>query len=350
MSLILSEQRQNEALIEILNQVAIIYTRRAEPFKAKAYQKAIESIELLTFMDITAQNYKSILKGLPGIGSSIMEKCTEYLQKGNLLMIEEEKTNPMGIFTNVYGIGPKKAQDLIKTGITSIKSLRENAIKNSKLLTKAQKAGLDHYEDLLERIPRSEIDEYDCIFKTFLDNRYPKTSYQYSIVGSYRRGATTSGDIDVILSGLPDQMAENSSKIYNSLIDYLIEKKIIKHVLSRGENKCLVISQLDSNPLSSSKHRRIDFLCATPIEYPFSLFYFTGSKNFNTSVRHYALTQGYTMNEHEIKSTTTASSMNELKLKEKEKIKTERDIFAFLGLQYKEPWERIDGRDVITLK
>ena len=89
--------------------------------------------------------------------------------------------------------------------------------------------------------------------------------------------------------------------------------------------------------------RRIDFLYSPPNEFPFAILYFTGSKAFNTVMRQYALDKGYTFNEHGI-----------YKLENKKKgakiekgFKTEKDIFDFLGLQFKTPIERRDGRDIM---
>ena len=45
--------------------------------------------------------------------------------------------------------------------MTTISQLRHNA---DKYLNNIQKIGLHYYEDILKRIPRSEIDEYNSIF------------------------------------------------------------------------------------------------------------------------------------------------------------------------------------------
>ena len=54
----------------------------------------------------------------------------------------------------MYGIGPKKAQELVEQGITTIQQLRAN---QHQLLNETQKVGLKYYEDILKRIPRQEI-------------------------------------------------------------------------------------------------------------------------------------------------------------------------------------------------
>lgn len=320
--------RLNEQFIELMEKLADIMLKQGEPFRARAYQKAQETIMAYP-SDILSPND---LKGKPGIGETIMEKLNEYVQTGTLRILEREKNNPVNILADVYGIGPKKAKDLVEKGITSIAQLREN----QNLLNDVQKVGLKFYEDILKRIPRSEIEDYKTIFEKAFQ---AGTDGKMEIVGSYRRGAQSSGDIDVIITS-------KSPAIFTTFVDNLIKEKVILHVLSRGPTKCLVITKIPS----SDAARRVDFLYTTPEEFPFAILYFTGSKIFNTVMRHVALEKGYTMNEHGI-----YSLQGEAKKKGEKVDRTfnsEEDIFDFLGLQYKSPIERTDGRAIIvkTLK
>jgi NAD-dependent DNA ligase len=313
----MSEIRYNEKFIEVLEKLSNIMLKQGETFRARAYQKAQE------FIMSYPSNIQSLneLKEKPNIGPAILEKLEEFISTGTLKIIEREKNNPINILSDVYGIGPKKAQELVDQGITTIEQLRAN---QAQLLNDTQIVGLKYYEDILKRIPRSEIECYNTLFKNnFLENA------SYEIVGSYRRRALDSGDIDVILTS-------NSQSTFKNFIDILISKKIIIEVLSRGPSKCLVITKL--NP--SSIARRVDFLYTTKEEYPFSILYFTGSKIFNTVMRNQALTMGLTMNEHGL-----YKMENKKKVEKVEHIfETERDIFKYLNMEYKEPWERVDGR------
>ena len=317
--------RLNEVFIDIMDKLSDIMMKQGEPFRARAYQKAQETI--MTYpTDIINPDQ---LKGLPHIGPTIMEKLKEYTATGTLKILEREKNNPVNILADVYGIGPKKAKDLVADGITSISQLRENQNK----LNDVQKVGLKYYEDILERIPRSEIDQYADVFEQNFKQASQGSDGRFEIVGSYRRGAKASGDIDVIIT------AENSS-VFVQFINLLIKQHIIVEVLSRGATKCLVITKIPS----SNTYRRVDFLYSTPQEYPFSVLYFTGSKIFNTVMRSYALKMGLTMNEHGL-----------YKMQDKKKgdkvehvFNSEKDIFDFLNLVYKAPNERIDGRAVMV--
>ena len=315
-------KKYNEEFIDILDKLSNIMLKQGEPFRARAYQKAQETIMSYT-EDITNP---SQLKGLPGIGDTIMEKLNEYVNTGTLRILEREKTNPVNILTDVYGIGPKKAKELVEKGITTIDQLRT---RQDELLNDIQKVGLKYYEQILERIPRSEIQEYEQLFQSV----FPKDpNSKFEIVGSYRRGAQTSGDIDVIITS-------SSGSVYKNFIDELIRQKVIVHVLSRGLSKTLVIAKL---PSATSVARRVDFLYSPPEEFPFAILYFTGSKAFNTVMRQKAVDQGYTLNEHGL-----SLMENKIKgLKVDQPFENEQAIFDFLKLEYKTPVERRDGRAV----
>ena len=315
--------RLNEKFIELMEKLADIMLKQGEPFRARAYQKAQET--MMSYPDDILS--PDDLKGKPGIGSTIMEKLNEYVQTGTLKVLEREKNNPVNILAEVYGIGPKKAKDLVDGGITSIEQLRQN----QHLLNDIQKVGLRYYEDVLMKVPRTEIEEYKSVFERAL----PKESdAKMEIVGSYRRGAQASGDIDVIITS-------DSPKVFTSFVDNLVREKVILYILSRGPTKCLVMAKIPS----SSVARRVDFLYTGKTEFPFAILYFTGSKIFNTVMRHVALEKSYTMNEHGIYKMENKKKGNKV-----DKVfTTEKDIFNFLGLQYKAPQERTDGRAVIPL-
>ena len=313
-------KRYNEEFINLLDKLSEIMLKHGEPFRAKAYQKAQDTILKYPGNIISFQQ----LEGLSGIGPTIMDKLKEYVETGTLRVLEQEKTNPINIFTDVYGIGPKKAEELVKAGIKTIEELRLN---QNDLLNEIQKIGLKFYEDILQRIPRSEIEQYKIIFEKCFVKNNDKDAFE--IVGSYRRGAQDSGDIDIIITGL-------TSLAYKNLIDNLIKNKIILHVLSSGPSKTLVIAKLPN----SSVARRVDFLYAPINEFPFAILYFTGSKIFNTMMRQTALNQGYTFNEHGIYHLTSDKKKGEQVAK---LFPNEKAIFDFLKLPYKTPLERVSA-------
>jgi NAD-dependent DNA ligase len=305
-------------------------SKQGEPFKAKAYNSAKEAID-----KFPGQSIVSILqlKDVPNIGKSCLQVIDEFLKTGKVQILENNKNNPIQIFADIYGIGPKKAKELVEHH--KITSLLELRVKQTEVLNNVQQVGLKYYEDILQRIPRVEIDHY---FKLFEQAASTQPGLTFEIVGSYRRGAQDSGDIDVILTAPKEAN-------YIAFIELLIKTRIIIEVLSRGKSKCLVISRLPSikpgtNINSNHVARRVDFLFCSKEEYPFSLLYFTGSKLFNTNMRAHAQTLGYSMNEHGF---TLTSMKNATPLVSSTSFHSEQDIFTFLNLEFVSPIERNMG-------
>ena len=324
----MEKKRYNEEFIDLMEKMSNIMVKQGEQFKARAYQKAKETI-ISYFNDI----YDPFqLKGLPGIGLKILNKLIEYAQTGTLKVLENEKINPINIFSEIYGIGPKKSEELVNSGIKTINDLRS---RQHELLNNSQIIGLKYYEQLQEKIPRKEILEFEQIFKsTFIKISKDFTETKCEIVGSYRRGSQTSGDIDLIITG-------NNDKIHSLFIDELLKKGIILELLCRGKLKTLVIAKLPGKNMP----RRVDFLFSPIDEFAFAILYFTGSKIFNTVMRQHALNKGYTFNEHCMYKLENNKKVEKVC----KKFNTEKEIFDFLGLEFKSPTERHDGRCIVIL-
>lgn len=279
-------------------------------FKARAYSKVINGIELI---DYPIQTWDDI-KHVEGIGAKIETKIKEILRDGMLFKAQEIRKNPkneiLNLFSNIHGIGIVKAKELYKLGITSIEELKQN----QSSLNATQILGLKYYEDFNIRIPREEMNmHYDYL------NKIISNKFKFEIVGSYRRGADSSGDIDVILHGC-------SVTEFNSFINYLYDEKYLIDHLSHGNIKYLGVCKLPHK-----KPRRIDILLTTKEEFPFAILYFTGSKNFNIKVRRQALELGFSLNEFGLTS---------LENKVVPSLKTEKQILEFIIGEYVIPEKR----------
>ena len=319
-------QGLNKSLLGVLGELEELMKLKGEPFRARAYHNAAESIMLYQkpITDIKQ------LQGLPGIGKTIMAKFNEYVTTGKLKILELAKGDPLYLFPKIYGIGPKKAKQLVDAGVLTLKELRA---RQDELLNKNQKAGLKYFEDIEKRIPRAEINEYSDILADVFSKLKHKGS-RFEIVGSYRRGTATSGDIDIILTN-----AQNDKSIFDKFIKALQDRGIIIEILTKGKTKSMVIGKLPGQT-----PRRLDFMYASPAEYSFAILYFTGSKALNVVMRQRALELGYSMNEHGLYKMEGKKKGAKLDTM----FPTEQSIFEFLGLKYKKPTERIDGRAVVV--
>lgn len=298
-------------------------------FKARAYAKAISAIEKLN----TPINSMDDVRGIDGIGSKILLKINEILQTGTLTAAEQVKTRgELGIYEELlacYGIGPAKARELVSSGVKSIMNLRELVIDNPSILNDKQKIGLQYYDDLIKRIPRKEMLEHQALLFTHLNRAVPESRLRAEIVGSFRRGAETSGDIDMLICG-------ECPTILDIFVKELVDIGYIHAILAKGDKKCLAISALPRLPA-----RRLDILLTPAAEYSYAILYFTGSDKFNVAFRQVALDRGYTLNEHGMKpliSGEVPSVPTEMQ--------TERNIFHFLRILYVPPEKRRDGGQI----
>ena len=323
MKKIVLTKRLNEDFIDILGELSDIMIRKGEPFRAKAYGNAMEEI-IKYDQDILSIKQ---LENIKGIGKTILDKLNEYVKTGKIQLLEKEKNNPINILTKVYGIGPKKAKQFVELGIESIDDLKNNNNNEiEKMLTENIKTGLKYFDDIEKRIPRQEIEKYKLLLDEIFNESSALVNAKFDIVGSYRRGNKTSGDIDIIITNSKDD-----KQIFKNVIDILIKKNIIIEILSRGNVKCLTICKIPNEI-----PRRVDFLYSPPDEYYFALLYFTGSKVFNTLQRQKALDLGYTLNEHglyEIHKGIKGNKVNQ-------EFISEKSIFDFLKMDYCSPEKR----------
>jgi DNA polymerase/3'-5' exonuclease PolX len=306
------------------------------PFGARAYAKVITQLKnyqgpITTYQDV---------QGIDGIGEKIQKKIKEILETGVLASAEKAKElyniDALDAFQNIYGVGPAKATELIKAGYTTIEQLREAIKKNPKLLNDKQKIGLKYYEDLLERIPRSEMEEHQDILNSLLPDEM--SDYDTEIVGSFRREATNSGDIDMLIrvpKGTDSNTAKENLELYVKMLEGF---GYIEEILALGEHKCMAISRM-----YNGKARRLDLLMTPDEEYAYAILYFTGSDLFNVAFRTYCESKGYKLNEHTL--TPIRAGVQVVPY-----MKTEKDIFKFLGLRYIDPSKRVDGNQIIPIK
>lgn len=308
------------AELGILQLLAV--AEEAGTFKARAYASAIKTIQ--TWPPIwSLADVPPAVKG-DGIGKEIRIKIGKILEHGGLEIDPAARERAMSYeaFQGIYGVGPKKAEELIALGFRTIEDVRAGLVANPKLLNRNQQIGLRYYEDINERIPRAEMDAHAALLMALK----PPT-LEGTIVGSYRRGRPDSGDIDMLIRTASADV--DAGEALRSYVDALKAAGYIREVLAQGETKCLAVAGL---PTAGAKMRRLDLLVTPPAEFPFAVFYFTGSDTFNVAVRQRALDRGFTLNEHaltHIKTNTPVAG-----------IRTERDIFTALRIAWKEPVER----------
>jgi DNA polymerase/3'-5' exonuclease PolX len=310
----------NQAIIEYLKEQS--YFSKDNPFKVKAYTNAINYIRSLS---IDIKSIDDLCdKGLPpkGFGKSILEHIEYVINNFNNNSQINPITNIYEKLINIYGIGPKKADELInKQGIKTLEDLR---LREGDLLNEKQKIGLKYYEHTIKRIPYNEIKKHNELLCDYWSNFMDKIEFE--IVGSFRRGAKNSGDIDVMIT----YKSIHHPELFKELIDTLFDEGYLIENLAFGDKKFMGISLMGDN------YRRIDIVYCTPEEYPFCLLYFTGCGEFNRKMREFALKKGYSLNEYGLTQLSNKKKINK-------KFKSEESIFEFLDLPYILPENRTEN-------
>lgn len=294
-----------------------------EPFKVRAYGTVIKNIKAL---EAPIQNMDD-LKNVKGIGKSIHDKIIEIMETGNLKQLDkyDDSIKIINELTQIHAIGPVKAKELVeKHNIKSVDDLKNH----QDLLNDKQIMGLKYHDDFIKRIPRQEMEKHEAFLTEIIQKILPKVTLQ--VVGSYRRGAADSGDIDVILTHADDP--QDFNHVIPEIVAALKKEKYLTDDFAVGPHKYLGVCKLKRH----RSFRRIDLLYATGEVWPFSILYFTGSADFNVALRNLALSKGFSLNEYGFKHITGKNKGESLK----HTFKTEQDIFTFLGLQYIEPKER----------
>ncbi len=291
-------------------------TLNKQPFKARAYNKVINSIEMSTDKLDNLDGFANI----KGIGDKIKDKIKEYFETGKINAVEKALADPKFSLkrklANLYGVGPVKIKDLMEK-VNSFEELKEKP----ELLNDKQKIGLKYYDDMIQRIPMYEGKKhYDIIKKTF-NNNYK--DIEFELVGSYRRQNIDMGDIDILIKNRPDLELKN-------LITELKTSGYIIETLANGKNKFMGLCKL-SPELPA---RRIDILIADPSYYYYALLYFTGSYQFNIYMRRIALQKNLSLSEYGLKD------KNGKIIDTTDIIKSEKDIFDYLEIPYVLPENR----------
>ena len=308
------------SMLEVLRKKEIA---NKEPFKAKAYTNVIKNINALTKPITTFDD----LKDIKGIGEKIKAKLIEFFETGSIQAVANANNDVTTIeiqeLMKVHGIGPSKAKSLVEEhGIKSLEQLEQN----TQLLNDKQKMGLKYYKDFLERIPRQEMDAHKEYLRNVIHSVDSK--FTFEITGSYRRGLSSSGDIDILITHQDDPL--NVEELFKTIVQKLKDTKYICDVFAEGGKKCLAVCKLPRR----RKYRRIDLLYSNKKEYAFALLYFTGDAQFNIAMRNHSQARGLSLSEHGLKDEKTGKYVVV-------NGETEQAIFEYLEMSYVPPEKRI---------
>ncbi|XP_061585500.1 DNA polymerase beta [Cololabis saira] len=306
--------------------------------KSNAYRKAASTISKYPNKIKNGEEAKK----LDGVGAKIAEKIDEFLQTGKLRKLEkirnDDTSSSINFLTRVTGIGPAAARKFFEDGVKTLDDLKKIEHK----LNHHQQIGLKYFEEFEKRIPRAEMAKMEVLIHRELEKI--DTEYIGTICGSYRRGAASSGDIDILLTH-PDytSQTEKQAKLLHDVVDHLVSIGFVTDTLSKGDTKYMGVCQLQRNDDDDEEeeeeeeylHRRIDIRLIPKDQYYCGVLYFTGSDIFNKNMRTHALEKGFTLNEYTIRPLGVTGMAGEPLF-----VDSERDIFEYIQYKYREPKDR----------
>ena len=325
----------NARTIEILQQMADYYERDQDHWRLTAYRKAIAALRKQNRKITTEEEAFAI----PFIGQRLAAKIEEIVWTNKLRRLDNTHLDPnakvLQTFIGIYGAGLKQATKWIDQGHRSISDLLDKAH-----LTRNQKIGIAHYEDFKSRIPRAEMDRHDRYVRETCSKI--DDTVQFTIGGSYRRGAADSGDIDFVVTK-PDTTIETLRTI---ILDRVIPKLFDKGYLKVG---LATTDKVDGSKWHGAAAlpgttiwRRIDFLFVPWDEIGAALIYFTGNDIFNRSIRLLASKKGMRLNQRGLwKDVIRGRNRERITQGTLVEGKDEKKIFELLGVPWRPPQHRI---------
>ena len=349
-----------------LHQMAVLLELSgANMFRTRSYQNGSRLIGSLSqdLGELVASGELFALKGIgKGLGSAISQAVGEGRWPEDWVSLHENTPEGLIQMLGIPGVGPKKIKVLHdELGVMSVADLQEACVKNEVAPmkgfgAKSQQRILDGIDLLARFSARRRLDIGLRYGQTFLSMIEKLTGVERAeLAGSARRRRETIGDLDIVAAVQPDDV----EKVTNAILSL----KGIADVKGAGDSKVSVIldtsifedgfslGHLDANVLDAIGGESYEQLesggtidaqvrLVPPHVFPFTLAYFTGSKEHNIRMRQVAQDKGLKLNEFGLMPETeltgleaAATSLPAL---------DEADIYTHLGLEYVTPELRED--------
>ncbi|CAL1357214.1 unnamed protein product [Linum trigynum] len=327
----------NRNITEIFGKLINVYRALGDDRRSFSYYKAIPVIEKLPFKIESAEQ----VKGLPGIGKSLQDHIQEIVTTGKLSKLEhfetDEKVRAITLFGEIWGVGPATALKLYEKGYRTLDDL-----KNEDSLTNSQKIGLKYFEDIRTRIPRNEVQEMEGLLQKTGEEILPGVLILCG--GSYRRGKASCGDMDIVVTH-PDGKSHKGflSQFVKRLKDmkFLREDLVFTTHSEQGTDSGVdTYFGLCTYPGQELRHR-IDFKVYPRDIYAFGLIAWTGNDVLNRRLRLLAESKGFRLDDTGLfPATHSSGGKRGTRATASLKLRTEKEVFDFLGFPWLEPHER----------
>jgi len=316
----------NQEIATILVHISQILDIQGEnPFKIRAYIKAAQTVENLTYQ-LSSLEDKDKIKGLPGIGEGIAKKIKELLETGKLKYYEDLKKSeyaPLTEFLKIPGMGPKHAKLVYdKLGIKTIEELQKAAQEGRlrDLYGLGEKVeqnilqGIQQVKKYKERLPLAFI--YPRAQDIVEQLKKLKEVKDITLAGSLRRMKETIADADILV-------ASDKSR---QVMDAFVGLPQVSKVVAKGNTKSSIVTK---------DGFQVDLRVVKPESFGAAKHYFTGSKAHNIRIRTLGVEKGLKINEYGVFRKDKSIGG-----------KKEEEVFKSVGLPFIPPELREDQGEI----
>ena len=321
----------------MLDDIATLLTLKesSNPFEVRAYEKAAQAVNGLDG-DIEQLTRAGKLKGVPGLGATIIKRIEEVVESGHIAFFDELRDSTPQVkldMLRIQGVGPKKINAIYDNlHVNSIAEL-EQACREDKVAhlpgfgKKTQDNILQgiafltqHAGRYLYPVAEQEAERIRAALATL------PSIVRLRVAGSLRRRRETIGDIDVVTSVADDAGDEER----RAIMDFFTSQPSVQAITGKGETKSSVVLQSGIN---------MDLRVVKDSQFPYTLHHFTGSKEHHIPLRRRAQSMGMTINDYGLFKETPSGL-------ELIPCQNEADMYAALGLAYIEPELREDMGEI----
>jgi DNA polymerase (family X) len=307
----------------------------SNPFEARAYENAARAVSALDG-DIEQLTREGKLKGVPGLGATIIKRIEELVNTGQMALYDELVADTPQVkldMRRIQGVGPKKINMIYnQLHVQSIAEL-EQACKEDKVASlpgfgkKTQDKILQGIALLAQHAGRFLYpvaeDEAEHMYQAL--STIPEI-VRKQVAGSLRRKRETIGDIDMVVSVADDA----GEAIRREIMDVFTGQPNVQAITGKGDTKSSVVLKSGIN---------MDLRVVNDSQFPYTLHHFTGSKEHHIPLRRRALSMNMTINDYGL----FRGKEPHLELVP---CKNEADIYAALGMAYVEPELREDTGEI----
>ena len=362
-------------IASVLHQVAVLLELNgANVFRVRSYQNVSRMLGGLTedLGELVATGRLLEIKGIgKGLGSALTQAIAEGRWPSDWVDLHEQTPKGLIEMLGIPGLGPKRIK-LMKEelGVDSVAALKQVALDGliapmKGFGEKSQQRMLDGIELLARFRARRRLDVglmYGEAFQTKIATIDGVIKAQ--LAGSARRRKETIGDLDLVVA-VKDENREMVSEAIlglpgiadikgagDSKISIILDTSIFEGGFTVGHIDPNVLDAIggdDYEQLESSGTIDAQVRLVPPEVFPFTLAYFTGSKEHNIALRQRAIDRGLKLNEFGLIPDAKAGDLKGMAAAQFSLPATnEEEIYRHLDLEWVTPELREDTGEILA--